>query len=959
MTAAMHVDAVIDRLGYDDSEDLVRAADALDSLPVSRRHAWAAAHRRLGIDAAFFEGRVPLVYFAGLQLPDEQEVETAVARMHQQTWNQSRAQLLVVVLPNEIRVLDGRTAPTAHPEMLVAESLKDTGLESFTRISLLGGRAKLPQTARHEKPVVLQLREDLRPTREKLIARGLEIETADQLLARCLFAQYLDARGLLSDGSVEQGESFLDYLHQSLPDTYSLFDQLGARFNGDTFTVPERERRSVRAEHLQIIASLLEGSAGTGQLRLIPRYDFSVIPAEVLGGVYEEFVRADQQTHAAFYTPRDLVDAALDEAMPTGDDLAHARVLDPACGSGLFLARAYERLLDQLEESLGRALTAAEMAQVLAEQVFGCDLMEDALRVAALSCYLVLLDRLGDVDTSDWQFPPMLGRNLRQGDFFDVAEHLQGPYHVIASNPPWKAATEPAERYLQQSERPAGSKLTLAEAFFWISLERLHPHGRMALLMPAASLYKQSPNERAFQTQALAEGDVDLIVDFSAFRHQLFADAKAPCALWVVRGPAHNVRQHVTFSAPKPGPVSAATGRIAVDADRIARVPRRELKRTPGLLRRLIFGDLRDAHLIERLCHRAPLIKHLSERRRDFAGDAHARWTVGLGYQIRGGDRNDLALLREIPAIHPDGILPFAVTVGAPIDAEWFHRPRDPSLYDGPRVLLARAVDSEGIVRAAYYEEPASYSETIIGYVPPPSQSAQALALCAFLNSSLARYLLFMTGSSWGVERPQLKQQDIRALPVPFLGDPEMTATLAEFAHSASPTDTAPTVAAIDACLARIYQLSNDELALISDRLNVQLAAFNDPFSSAAYGTPGRRELAVYRSTLQRTLRGTLGGEVVVNVQQDDEGVLVRVGFAGPPPAANIDSGTTGWVALPSETLLVRRPQRAYGRDWCALGKFAERKEVTAAAALHDADEILSEVLRAASHREQTTRSAA
>jgi hypothetical protein len=111
-----------------------------------------------------------------------------------------------------------------------------------------------------------------------------------------------------------------------------------------------------------------------------------------------------------------------------------------------------------------------------------------------------------------------------------------------------------------------------------------------------------------------------------------------------------------------------------------------------------------------------------------------------------------------------------------------------------------------------------------------------------------------MTGSSWGIERPQLKQQDVAALPVPFLEDREMTATLADLAAGASPGNSEHAVALIDERLAKYFKLGRDELALIEDRLEVQLSAYNDPLSPAAYGAPRRREIERYRSTLQRTL---------------------------------------------------------------------------------------------------------
>lgn len=936
---AMDLNAVIGRLGYND-DGLVQTGDRVGNLSSARRHAWMAASNRVGVDAAYFEGRVPLVYFRGLVIPDEAEVERAISVLHQRTWNESRAQLVVVVLPTEIRILDGTARPADGPPPVVAKSLDDESLEPFTRSGLLRGRARdvLPDSYRH-RPVVVQLREDLRPARDSLLSNGLSASVADQLLARSLFAQYLDARGFFANG-VSDGR-FVTILNESVDDTYQLFDSLRERFNGDTFVVTGEERAQVGLGHLHVVAELLSGTAGTGQLTLIDRYDFSVIPAEVLGGVYEEFVQADQRANAAFYTPGHLVDAALDEAMPPGDGLGDARVLDPACGSGLFLARAYERLLEGLEESMARSLTGAEMADVLSAQVFGCDLMDDALRVAALSCYLVLLDRLNEAGSeSDWKFPKLIGANLRQGDFFDVCESFEGTFEVIASNPPWKSASEPAERYLGSTGRPAGSELKLAQAFFWKSLDRLAANGRMALLMPARSLYNQRLSERAFQVAALSQTHLDLIVDFSAFRRSLFSDAIAPCALYVVRGSEGAVRDHVTFAAPKPGPVSLATGRIAIDSDQITRIPRRLIRARPNLLRRLIFGDMRDVQLVDRLVHEFPTVDSLRER-----GDLS--WTIGIGYQVKGGDRNDLPLLREIPSIKPGDVRPFAVETRPPVTHEWFHRPRNSALYDGPRILLGRSLDNQGRLRAAFYDRPAAFSESILALVPPHGREDEALALCAFLNSSLARYLLLMTASSWGIERPELKRQDVAILPVAFLDDDAAIARLARLAQSGTEKNAGAAIAEIDAFLAEFYELTVDERAIIDDRLEIRLPAFYDSTTQLAYGEPRSDEIESYRQTLERTLETEIGEEVAVRASLKQDDVVVGIGLAGEPPPVIRDDGSEEFV-VPDGTLLIRRVQRSYRPSSVEIRKPAERKQVTGAAAIHDGDEIVAEILRAA-----------
>jgi SAM-dependent methyltransferase len=939
--------AVIGRLGYED-DDLVQLGDNVGSLPAARRHAWTAASKYVGVHAAYFEGRVPLVYFAGLGIPDDAEVEQAISALHQRTWNESRAQFVVVVLPTEIRILDGTSPPAAGVEAVVASSPDDEVLEPFTRSGLLRGRARdiLPDDRRN-RSVIVQLREDLRPARATLLSQDLSAEVADQLLARSLFAQYLDARGLVAHSGSRSDLGFIDLLHQSVEDTYGLFDSLRERFNGDTFVVTDEERAQVGPSHLHVVADLLSGAAGSGQLTLIERYDFRVIPAEVLGGVYEEFVKAEQHTNAAFYTPGHLVDAALDEAMPPNAEFSEARVLDPACGSGLFLARAYERLLDHLEESMGRALSGAEMADVLANQIFGCDLMDDALRVAALSCYLVLLDRLVDNGLEDdWRFPKLIGSNLRQGDFFSVADSFDDTFEIIASNPPWKRASEAAQSYLADRDRPGGSILTLAQAFFWISLDHLAEHGRMALLMPARSLYNQRPKERAFQVEAISETSLDLIVDFSAFRRNLFSDAIAPCALYVVRGTADAARDYVTFAAPKPGPISMATGRISIDADQITRIPRRILKARPDLLRRLVFGDMRDVQLVDRLTVDSPTIDSLRRR-----GDGR-KWTIGLGYQAKGGEHNDLPLLREIPSIGTGDIRPFTVETSLPITHEWFHRPRDPALYRGPRVLLGRSLNKMGRVRAAFYGPPAAYTESVLALVPPPEGEDEALALCAFLNSSLARYLLLMTASSWGVERPEIKQQDVAELPVAFLDSKAAVTELAGFAQIGLEGEVDKAIEKIDTFLARFYELTPDELAIIEDRLEVRLPAFYDSSSPCAYGEPENDEIESYRRTLERTLRTEIGKETAVRVDRKSDDVVVGVGLSGTPPPKAVEDPLRELV-VPDGTLLIRRPQRTYRRSSVEIRKPAERKHMTAAAALHDSDEIVAEILRAAVRAER------
>ena len=98
-------------------------------------------------------------------------------------------------------------------------------------------------------------------------------------------------------------------------------------------------------------------------------YEFSVIPAEMLGHVYEQFLgkvirltashRADvddkpevRKAGGVFYTPSYIVDYIVEKTVgellkrKTPRDVASLRICDPACGSGSFLLGAYQYLLD-------------------------------------------------------------------------------------------------------------------------------------------------------------------------------------------------------------------------------------------------------------------------------------------------------------------------------------------------------------------------------------------------------------------------------------------------------------------------------------------------------------------------------------------------------------------------------------------------------------------------------------
>jgi len=188
-------------------------------------------------------------------------------------------------------------------------------------------------------------------------------------------------------------------------------------------------------------------------------FEFSVLPADILGHIYEQFlgkvIRLTPGHHAkvedkpevkkaggVYYTPTYIVDyivkntvgKLLEQNTPT--KVSSLRILDPACGSGSFLLGAYQTLLDWHQQwyakhdpekhakgknprlyrtidpsPSGRGqgegawrLTTAERKRILLNNIYGVDIDTQAVEVTKLSLLLKVLEG---------ENAETLGKNLR------------------------------------------------------------------------------------------------------------------------------------------------------------------------------------------------------------------------------------------------------------------------------------------------------------------------------------------------------------------------------------------------------------------------------------------------------------------------------------------------------------------------------------------------------------------
>lgn len=150
----------------------------------------------------------------------------------------------------------------------------------------------------------------------------------------------------------------------------------------------------------------------------------------------------------------------------TAERLAGLTILDPACGSGAFLAQAYRYLLELAEASIPEVLPEQQAALLEQEAVIqpsrylgalhGIDIMPEAVEIVRLSLWLASaspLERLHGLDgvAEANTLGPGSDNGLLDDLFPD--EMANGGFDVVIGNPPWGATIDfEVDRTLELAE---------------------------------------------------------------------------------------------------------------------------------------------------------------------------------------------------------------------------------------------------------------------------------------------------------------------------------------------------------------------------------------------------------------------------------------------------------------------------------------------------------------------------
>ena len=749
---------------------------------------------------------------------------------HKLAWNFCRSPLLITIEPHLIRAWSCYETPDRDPDapfrLKPIESLSTDendqlvwhAASALDWIDLASGQFfakhadRFPRNQRADRTLL----ENLRFVRKEL-TQAVPEDIAHDLLARLVFIQFLFDRKD-SRGSAALNESVLDNLFRtgtlstryrtlgellgSKADTYKFFHWLDERFNGDLFpkaTGPAepgqedgwaREERFVQPTQLNLLADFVSGRVAIGeggQMSLWPLYSFDTIPLEFISSIYEEFA-CGGDGRGEHYTPIHLVDFMLDKVLPWDGEEWDLKVLDPACGSGIFLVRAFQRLTYRWrnghpEQEPG----AAFLRNMLERNLFGVDVNETAVRVASFSLYLAMCD---EIDPRHYwtqvRFPRLREVTLRHADFFqeDIPGSRTvddaGRYDLVIGNAPWGQesltefarlwAADPAHRWETPNEQ-------IGTLFLPKSAMLTKPVGRVCLIQPAGSLlFNRSQPAVDFRRKLFISYKAEEVVNLSALRFETFPKATGPaCIVTLVPQPPDG--QPLAYWCPKRHYTGRRGHRIVMDGTDLNWIEPAEAAGDPWAWTALAWGGRRDHELIRRLKsdgRRKTLEKIISESE---GWDS----TKGFERRIKGvqpvQDRLELRILEE------HGHWSECKTVCSPSyfprnKNPLFGRPRELEAFLLPKLIMRLSWTVEqGRFKAVLCEKSEKdkyllFSQSYYGISAP---SAKALTLPALvLNSVFAVYFLFLTSASAGSYRPKLLNGDVEQIPIPNVQSPSV-----------------------------------------------------------------------------------------------------------------------------------------------------------------------------------------
>lgn len=551
-----------------------------------------------------------------------------------------------------------------------------------------------------------------------------------------------------------------------------------------------------------------------------PDYIARFIVAETLGRHLEEAFEAILRAHAK--AGADLSDyaaiqwrrksAELEAWQAYRDRLKSLRIVDPACGSGVFLIMAFDflkaeltRVNDKIKDLLPKAEHYGDLLEyvpdsdILTNNLFGVDVNVESVEIAKLSLWIKTARRGKVLDSLDTSL--RVGDSLIEDSNFAYLDHAftwetafpsvfaEGGFDVVLGNPPYVRMEflKTLKPYLETRYEVVSDRADLYCYFYERGLRLLKPGGRLGFI--SSNTFFKTGSGKPLREYLLREATLEGVVDFGDL--QIFEGVTTYPAIltmkrgavpkghelhfWKVDGLPETNFQAAWEKAAGPYP-QAALGAGSWELENSAlralrdkiRTGRKTLKDVYGLPCRGVVSGLNGAFVIdnatkERLCAQDPksadLLKPFLEGKdlKRWRAEPRGLWLIYI-------PKSRIAI-DDYPAIR-EWLLPFKPALEArATKQEWFELQQAQEAYI-PHFETAKVAYPEFCNANQFTHDAGNYLNNKCYFVPTTDEW-----LAPLLNSKVSWFSI--TGSSVPVRGGfyQMHSQFVEQVPIPDWND--------------------------------------------------------------------------------------------------------------------------------------------------------------------------------------------
>ncbi|BBE17956.1 adenine-specific methyltransferase activity Eco57IA [Aquipluma nitroreducens] len=943
------------------------------------------------IDSVYFNtdengNSFPAVFLKKVTSFDE-ETLPVIADIHRKIWNYKKVLFLYVYSETEIRIYNCSEKPLIKTKERFdyEKELKNIEIGTyifsdrnqlqelnklFSRIAIDTGiiwtseeavsiRLKINLQRRVDKYLVSSLVN----TASKLKGDGLKLDLIHKIILRSLFLLYLEDRGATDKNFycqfLDGAESYFDILND-VDATYDLYKRLKEHFNGNVFTLDSNEEK-LNEEQLQNIKTcFIRGREknDTQQLfedwRIFRLFNFKIIQIELLSEIYENFLSETDPTlkedSGTYYTPPSLVEFILNEKLPVNKEEYNIKILDPSCGSGIFLVESFNRLVRRYENAhqLKKLSDFRVLVQLLKKNIFGIEIHPQAIKVAAFSLYLALVDKLDPknlwqdknhqlpylINDPEEDNPQKQGYNLFLRDTIsDLSkENLLQDFKLVVGNPPFGELLS-EDKDVDEKQKNIRNYCTQYNFAKEMVLPFLHksttfaPNGEIALIFNTKVLTNTGGTFQKFRKWLFTDCYVEKVFNFSILRNakkdfggQLFGDATGPISIvYFQKEQPEQASDKIVYYAPKTFIKSNVIDGLSIDFTDLKYLPREECQKSDTKIWKVaMWGGMNDWELIQRFDNsKFNTVKTFNKEKKIKSG-------VGFGLLTNVNDKPRYSeVLTNIKYLDADVITRYFTPENLLLDVKKsikttkalnfyrnfynissidevdkltaFRRLGDLESFVQPHIVVKKGLEKNRVC-SSFIEIPCSFKDGVYGFYTDSQNINVLYLLTSYFNSKLSSYYLFMTISSYGIEREQIMKNEYLSIPInlnekqieslanaskDIIGELKSKSFLSNDFDSQNLENYI--FENVDKIIFESFNLTNNETTLISDGIKYSLDLFHKQEKSIALYPVIQEQIIEYGKLISAELNEFLDGQdlfanvTVYNVSQYSPLMMIKI----------------------------------------------------------------------------------